>query len=292
MRLAAVAFFSMAFAALVSSGQAANAPVPVVAAETFYGDVIEQIGGARVRVVSVLSNAEQDPHHFEPSPSTARAVADARMVVYNGADYDPWMAKLLRASRAPVRRVLVVADLVGKRKGDNPHIWYQPGTMPALARAAAAELIKADPDGKADYDRRLQAFLDSLKPIEDKIAEIRTRFGGSEVTATEPVFGYMAEALGFTMRNRRFQLSVMNETEPRASDIAAFQRDLTERKVKLLFHNDQTSDDLSERLVKLARASKVPVIGVGETLPPGSTYQEWMLTQLQAVEKALAPPPS
>ena len=291
MRRFALAILSLAFAVLATASQAADRPLAVVAAETFYGDVIRQVGGSRVDVVSVLSNAEQDPHHFEPSPSTARAVADARLVVYNGADYDPWMGKLLRASRAPARRVIVVADLVGKRAGDNPHIWYDPATMPALARAVAAALAQADPDGAAEYDRRRQIFLESLAPIDAKIAAIRGKFAGIDVTATEPIFGYMAQALGLTMRNRRFQLSIMNETEPRASDIAAFQKDLATRTVKVLFYNNQTGDDLTERLLKIARESKVPVVGVGETLPPGSTYRDWVLKQLDAVEAALAAPP-
>ena len=291
MRRLALAILFLAFAVLATASRAADRPVAVVAAETFYGDVIQQVGGSRVKVVSILSNAEQDPHHFEPSPSTARAVADARLVVYNGADYDPWMARLLRASRAPARRVIVVADLVGKRAGDNPHIWYDPATMPALARAVASALAQADPDGRAEYGRRLQAFLESLAPIDAKIAAIRGKFAGIDVTATEPIFGYMAQALGLTMRNRRFQLSIMNETEPRASDIAAFQKDLATRTVKVLFYNNQTGDDLTERLLKIARESKVPVVGVGETLPPGSTYRDWVLKQLDAVEAALAAPP-
>ena len=66
--------------------------------------VAEQIGGANVAVNSILTNPEQDPHEFEASTSTARLIADAQIVIYNGADYDPWAVKLLSASKSPSLR--------------------------------------------------------------------------------------------------------------------------------------------------------------------------------------------
>ena len=76
------------------------------------------------------------------------------------------------------------------------------------------------------------------------------------MTATEPVFGPMAEALGLTMRNQRFQLAMMNDTEPSARDVAAFERDLKERKVKVLIYNSQVSEKLTERLRDIAIGPK------------------------------------
>jgi zinc/manganese transport system substrate-binding protein len=108
------------------------------------------------------------------------------------------------------------------------------------------------------------------------------------VTATEPVFGYMASALGLTMRNERFQLDVMNDTEPSAADIAAFEDDLTKHRVRLLIYNSQATDEAARRLLEIARQSKVPVIGVTETEPAGRTYQAWMLDQLEALDAALS----
>ena len=116
-----------------------------------------------------------------------------------------------------------------RKPGDNPHLWYDPSTMPAYAKALSAALSQRDPAHQADYDQRLRAFLDALQPLQAKIAGLRGKFSGIPVTATEPVFGYMATALGFQMRNERFQLAVMNDTEPRASDVAAFENDLRKR---------------------------------------------------------------
>jgi zinc/manganese transport system substrate-binding protein len=278
-----------AFVAFASFPAVAAEPIHVVAAENFYGDIAQQIGGPTVKVTSILSNPDTDPHLFEASPSVARSLSDAQIVIYNGIDYDPWMADLLDASKAPDRKSIVVADLIGKKSGDNPHVWYDPATMVALARAMKDALVAADPANQAEYEKRLTAFEDSLKPVQDKIGELKRRSAGVPVTATEPVFGYMFGALGMVVRNEPFQLAVMNDTEPSPSQIAAFEDDLKAGKVKLLVYNSQASDPLAERMLKLARAAKIPVVGATETEPPGSTYQAWMTKELVAVDKALPP---
>jgi zinc/manganese transport system substrate-binding protein len=262
-------------------------PVKVVAAENFYGDIAEQIGGPNVAVTSIMSNPDQDPHLFEASVSTARDLASAKVVISNGADYDPWMEKLLRAHKAPGRKEIVVANLVHKKAGDNPHIWYDPATMVALAKVLAADLSSVDPAHKADYAKGAGTFIESLKPLETKIAEMKKRYAGQPVTASEPVFGYMAEALGLKMRNEKFQLAVMNNTEPSASQIAAFETDLKEHKVKVMLYNSQADNVSVKRLVNIAQESKIPIVGVSETEPAGKTYQNWMLEQLDAFDKAL-----
>ncbi|NIE88191.1 MULTISPECIES: metal ABC transporter solute-binding protein [unclassified Burkholderia] len=266
---------------------AQTAKLQVVAAENFYGDVIKQIGGANVSVTSILSNPDQDPHLFEASPKTARALQHANLVVYNGADYDPWMGKLLAASKNATRKTIVVADLIGKKPGDNPHLWYDPATMPAAALAISAALGAADPSHKADYDANLAGFLASLKPIDAKVAALRAQYKGVPVTATEPVFGYMSDAIGLEMRNLRFQLATMNDTEASATDITAFENDLRKRQVKALIYNSQAEEPMTKRMLKIAKDASVPTVSVTETQPAGKTFQQWMLAQLDALGAAL-----
>ena len=143
----------------------------VVAAENFYGDMASQIGGANVAVTSILSNPDDDPHLFEASPATAKALSDAKIVIANGVDYDPWMEKLLGAHKAPGRKEIVVGALVGRKAGDNPHLWYDPAYMKAAAKALVADLVAVDPAHKADYEQGEAKFLESLKPLDDKIAD-------------------------------------------------------------------------------------------------------------------------
>lgn len=267
--------------------QTNDGAIQIVAAENFYGDIARQLGGDNAKVTSILSNPDEDPHLFEASPSVARDLASARIVIYNGVDYDPWMGKLVAANKALGRRVIIVGELLHKKAGVNPHLWYDPATAPVVAKAISAALVAEDSAHKADYEQRLQSFMESLKPIAAKVAEIRKAGSGTSVTATEPVFGYMAAALGFKMRNERFQLAVMNNTEPAASDVAAFESDLKNKRVKLFFYNSQASDTAAQRLLKIAQDNQIPVVGVTETQPPGKTFQEWMESELDAVQKAL-----
>jgi len=282
---------ALTLAAMLPS-RGADVRITVVAAENFYGDVARQLGGDRVAVTSIMSNPDQDPHLFEVSPAIVREVAAAQILIANGADYDPWMDKLIKVTPQPGRVVIVAADLVNKRAGDNPHLWYDPATMPAVARAVASALTTADPSHADDYAARLKAFLVSLQPLNEKIAAVGRTYAGVPVTATEPVFGYMAGALQLKMNNERLQLAIMNDTEPSARDIATFERDLKTHKVRLLFYNKQASNELVQHLVDLARAANIPVVGVTETCPPGLSYQDWMLRELDETAKALAGPSS
>jgi zinc/manganese transport system substrate-binding protein len=285
--MAPLVLLTIAFA-LFAHPVAAEDAVRIVAAENFYGDVAGQLAGGNAVVSSVLNNPDQDPHLFEASPSVVRLLSVANIVIYNGAGYDPWMAKLLATTRTPGRQVLVVADLVQWKSGANPHLWYDPPTMPAYAKALTAALSRRDPAHAADYGRRLTAFLGSLQPIESKIADLRRRYGSIDVTATEPVFGYMAAALDFRMRNERFQLAIMNNTEPRPSDVAAFEDDLRQHAVRLLYYNSQATGVASQRMLRIAERAKIPIVGVTETEPAATTYQEWIMGELEATARALS----
>ncbi|MGC1790860.1 MAG: zinc ABC transporter substrate-binding protein [Pseudolabrys sp.] len=271
---------------------AAEEQIAVVATENFYGDIARQIGGDRVAVVSIMSNPDQDPHLFETTPATVRQIAKAQIVIVNGANYDPWMEKLLAATPRAGRVVITAADLTGRKAGDNPHLWYDPATMPAVATAFADALTKTDTVHASDYAARLKATLETLERITARVAQLKAKHAGAAVTATEPVFGPMAEALGLTMRNQRFQLAMMNDTEPSARDLAAFERDLKERKVRVLIYNSQVSEKLTERLREIAIRSKVPVVGVTETMPANTSFQDWVLGELDALDKALSGPNS
>ncbi len=267
---------------------ASAAGIDVVAAENFYGDLAKQVGGKYVSVTSILSNPDQDPHLFEADPSTARALKSAKVTISNGADYDPWMDKLLKADPSQGRLEIVAADLVGKKAGDNPHLWYDPKTMEAVAKDLADKLSTIEPAHKAEFEKNAAGFDTSIKPLDAKVAAMKTKYAGQPVTASEPVFGYMAGLIGLDMHNEPFQMAVMNNTEPSASDVAKFEDDLKGHKVRVMLYNSQADDQAVKRLVQIAKDNHVPVVGVSETEPAGSTYQSWMTKQLDALDHALA----
>ena len=262
--------------------------VKVVAAENFYGDVANQIGGANVAVTSVLTNPDVDPHLFEASTETARALSDAKVVVANGAGYDNWMERLMNANKGPGRKDIVVGQLVGRHAGDNPHLWYDPAYMKAAAKAIAGAFVAVDPVHKAEYQQGEANFIASLRPLDAKIADMRRRFAGQPVTASEPVFGYQAGLIGLKVHNEKFAWTIMVNAEPTASEVADFEDDLKDHKVKAMLYNAQASEPAVQRLVNLARGNSIPIVGVSETEPPGSTYQAWMYAQLEALDRALS----
>ena len=211
-----------------------------------------------VAVTSILSNPDDDPHLFEASPSTAKALSDAKIVIANGVDYDPWMEKLLGASKAPGRKEIVVGALVGRKPGDNPHLWYDPAYMKAAAKALVADLIAVDPAHKADYEQGEAKFLESLKPLDDKIATMRKSYAGQPVTASEPVFGYQAKLIGLDVRNEKYALAIMNNAEPTPSEVAAFENDLKGKKVKAMLYNAQASEPAVAKLVQIGQGQRRP----------------------------------
>jgi zinc/manganese transport system substrate-binding protein len=265
-------------------------PLRIVAAENFYGGIARQIGGPHVAVTSIINSPDQDPHLFEVSPAVARQLSEAGIVIVNGANYDPWIDKLLQAAPRPGRTIINAAALAGAKSGGNPHLWYDPATMPKVGAALAAALATADPDHAADYAARLETTLSSLAGVQARVAKLRAAYRGQPVTATEPVFGPMAAAIGLAMRNARFQTAMMNDTEPSARDMAAFADDLKQRKVKALIYNSQVSDQTTRRLLAIAKEARVPVVPVTETQPADTTFADWMLSQLDALERALAKP--
>ena len=269
---------SLAVLALANSALQADT-VHIVAAENFYGGVAQQIAGDAAQVTSILSNPNQDPHEFTTDAATAMAVANADVVIYSGIGYDDWMEKLLGTPGKPGRVVIQVAELIGAKAGDNPHIWYNPKTMPALAAKLAAVLNQPE---------NLAAFEASFAPLTDRIARIRAAKAGTPVTATEPVFGDLAEALGFRMENEAFQIAVMNDTDPSFQQTADFETSLTSKAVEILFYNSQVTDPATARLQAVAEAHDVPIVGVTETQPPDAkSYVDWMLAELSEVEAAL-----
>lgn len=283
---------ALAIAALPFTSPLQAAEIRILASTNFYGELATAIAGDLASVRSVIIAPDVDPHDFEPTPSIARAVADADIVIKNGAHYDHWLEDLLESSPQAGRTVLDVSALIGLEHSDDPHVWYNPKAMPALADALTEALSTRLPDQASAFAARRDDYLATLALIDEKIAELRARFAGKPVIATEPVFGYMAAAIGLTMQNDAFQRAIMNHAEPSARDVAALEDAIRNRAVAALFYNAQVEDAFTRNIAALAESAGVPLVPVTETLPEGKTYSAWMLETLEATEKALAQDPS
>lgn len=262
----------------------------VVAAENEYGNIAKQIGGPYVKVTSLLNSPNVDPHQYEASPSVARTLATASVVIENGLGYDSWMDKMLSATSVDPHGVVNVGELLGRQTGANPHIWYDPQGWTTIASAMSHDLTSVDRKHAKEYRKRADRFMRSLVPIFKLIADIRRSAHGAAVTATEPVYGYMAAALGLRMRNTDFQGAIMNENDPAPGSVVRLERDLRTHRVRILFYNRQSASPITEHMRSLASRSGVQVVGVTETMPEHTTFQAWQLGQLRQVQKALSHP--
>jgi zinc/manganese transport system substrate-binding protein len=265
---------------------AANGKLKVVAAENFYGEVVQAVGGDRVAVQSVINNPVIDPHNYEPTPDAAKVVSEAQMIIYNGIGYDDWMGKLINTSSTPKTVIRVAEDVAGKKAGDNEHVWYDPETMGKLAEVLANQLAKLDPEQASAFRQRAENYKVTLKPLADLEKKLKQATPAS-VDVTEPVFDYMLQALNFQIQNPRFAKAIEEETDPAPADVARVQDDLKGRKIKFLVKNSQTDSPITADLVNLAKANDIPVVEVTETEPVGKNYVQWMTEQLNQVASAL-----
>jgi zinc/manganese transport system substrate-binding protein len=274
-----------------SEDPASSGQIAAVGAENEYANVIEQIGGRYAKVSAIESNPNTDPHTFEASPSVAQEVSQAKLIVQNGVGYDTYMEKIESASETSGRKVINVQQLLGLPESTpNPHLWYKPTTMPAVARALVSDLSALAPAHAAYFQANARRFEESLKPWYEAIAKFKAAYPNTPVATTEPVGDYMLEAAGTkNMTPFSMQADIMNGTDPAPQDVA-LQNDLfSGHRVKVFVHNQQVTDSLTESFVQAAKRAGIPVVGVYETMPtPGYDYQSWMLAEVKALEQAVA----
>ncbi|HJQ00056.1 MAG TPA: zinc ABC transporter substrate-binding protein [Jatrophihabitans sp.] len=265
-------------------------PILVVASVNVWGSILAQLGGSRVHETSIITSPATDPHDYEPSPVDARTIIASRLFVENGIGYDPWAAQAVRANPDRARTVIDVGQVTGVRPGGNPHRWYSPSDVAKVADAITAALGRLDPAGAGYYADRRRAFeTTGLADYHRLIADIKARYAGIPVGASESIFAPLADALGLDLITPPGFLKAISEgTDPSTADKVTIDTQIRERKVKIYVFNSQNSTPDVAGQVAAARASGIPVVAVTETLTPATaTFQEWQTSQLQALQAAL-----
>ncbi len=288
--LGIVAALGAAGCGAVANGEPGSGTVRVVAAENFWGSIASQLGGDRATADSIITNPNEDPHSYEPTASDARQLASAQLVIDNGVGYDPWAAKLLSANPESRRTVLTVGDLFGLKEGDNPHRWYDPANVEAVANAITADLKKLDPTHASYYDQRHAEFENQgLATYHRLIADIKARYSGTPVGASESIFALQAPALGLNLATPYSFLKAISEgTEVSAQDTLTVQRQLSDHEVKVWIYNSQNATPEIQRLNALARSKHIPIATITETLSPANaSFEQWQVAQLQRIAQAL-----
>jgi zinc/manganese transport system substrate-binding protein len=262
-----------------------------VAAENFWGSIAAQLGGNRVQVNSVVHSPATDPHDYEPPAQDARALAEAQLVLVNGVGYDPWAPKLIDANPVSDRVVITAGDVAGVHKGGNPHLWYSLPVVQRMIDAITAGYKKLDPGHAAYFDAQRTRFRsDALAGYEALIAQIRSRYAGVAVGASESVFTPLARSLRLKLITPEGLLNAVSEgADPTAAAKTEADRQITGRRIKTWVYNSQNATPDVKRLTAEARARGIPVATVTETLTPESaTFQQWQSGQLRELARALA----
>ncbi|ASG67277.1 ABC transporter substrate-binding protein [Francisella halioticida] len=258
--------------------------INVVAAEDQYGSVAKLIGGSNVKVTNIINNADGDPHTFISSVKNAKLLAQADIIIYNGAEYDSWIQPILKSNTGAV--IIKVQDLLSYQQthifGINPHLWYNPKTFPTLATKLKDIFIKKDPRDRSLYEKNYENFNNKYEKVYKLVKQIKQNYKGTPVTATEPLFGYMASALGLNMKGLAFQWVIMNDSEPSPKMMINYQKLFNDKEVKVLFYNEQVTDNVTHNILKLASKNEIPVVGITETMPTSDNAIDWMINTLQA----------
>ena len=276
--------------ATASGNAGGTASIKAIGAENEYANVIQQVGGKYVQVTAIMSNPNTDPHTFEASPQVAREISNADLIVQNGIGYDTWATDINNAVPSDGRRVINVQQLLGLPDSTpNPHLWYDPTTMPKVATAIADDLAAIQPAHANYFKANAAKFTASLTTWSQAIAKFKAAHPNTPVATTEPVADYMLQAAGAdNMTPWAFQADIMNGTDPSPQNVAAEKALFTQHKVKVLLYNQQVTDTLTDSFINLAHENGVPVVGVYETMPtPGYDYQTWMTAEVNALDKAV-----
>jgi len=264
--------------------------IAVLAAENMWGDVLAQIGGAKVSVTSIISDPNADPHEYESSVTDAAAIAHARLVVTNGAGYDDFVNRLVSAGNSTQRVVLSVANIVGVHGSNpNPHLWYDPGYVTTAARAFERALADISPVDSATFSANLAAFLSGEQTVVGVIDQLRSRYAGTKVGYTERVAGYLVQAAALQLGTPSgFAQAVEDGNDPSPLDNATFEHAITAHVIKVLIYNSQVTDTATSHIRKLASSNGIPTVGMSETFPPADKdFQTWQLDQARALLAAL-----
>lgn len=266
-------------------------PFSVVVAENTWADLVSQVVGPDMTVTVVLQSPLADPHVYEPTPDDARHVADATLVVGNGAGYDAWLDRLVGAAGLSATHVVRASDWPGWQDGANPHLWFDVQVVSDFVRRFTAACQQVDPAHAQAYAARAARLLAAIDTVAADMQTLRGHIAGQHVAATEPLFTPLADRLGLVMEEEAFQIAIMNGVEPAPAAVAAFESDLAMHRLRLLAYNQQVEEPSVEHLVAKARVAGVPVLPLTEMLPAGEHWQAWVSGVVAQVARLLGAAP-
>lgn len=285
----------LAAALLPLRAAAQGAVLPVVATFSVLADLVRQLGGDAVSVVSLVP-VGADAHAFQPSPGALRALRDARVAVENGLGLDGWLDRLVRASGFSGTRVVASAGVrprpvqEGGRAVPDPHVWQDPGRAVLMVRAIADGLCAADPARAAGYRARAADYTARIEALD---AEIERRIGAvppakRRVITGHDAFGYFGARYGVEFRAVQ---GFSTEGEPSARDLARLAAQVRREGIRAVFVENMTSPRAAEALAREAGARVGGTVYSDDLSPPdgpAGTYLDMMRHNARLFVDAMA----
>lgn len=260
---------------------AQNKSLQIITSTPTYGQMAQQIIGEYGNVKVIMANSNVDPHDFEPTVKNAQQASHAQIAVYNGLGYDTWMKGLLDNNSQVTK--INLGNLMHKKMGDNPHLWYDSKALPVAAQKLAQVLSQKDPQHKHYYQKQVRKYICSLDPLQQQIIQIKQQRHNKLVAVSEPVFDYSLQQMGFEIANKNFAHAIEEGSDPSPQDIKQLQQLIKNHEIAFWVDNQQTTNPVVTNMTKLAKQQQIPVIKVTETQPKQLSYSQWLHKEYQKI---------
>lgn len=267
-------------------------PLKVVSSVAVWADIAQSIGGSAVTSTAIISRTGQDPHSYEASVRDQLRVNQADITITNGADYDPFFAKLVASKPNPHTGMeLVLARLINQHTPNpNPHLWYDLGYVSKIARFIGNTLAL-----HAHTQRESREILGRLAAFQAKLAELQAAQRasvrsviGKGVILTESFAQRLVKNLALVDQTpREFRNAVEADQDAPTATMETMHRLMQQHRVTGLILNRQTEGRQTTQLSQWAADSHIPVVQLGELLPEHTHYLQWMTTNLRQLTEAL-----
>jgi zinc/manganese transport system substrate-binding protein len=279
--------FASITAALVlcplSTASFAAGKLPVIASFSILGDLVRVVGADRV-TVTTLVGPDEDAHVFEPKPTHAKNLLQAKLLVTNGLGFEPWAQKLVKSAGYKGQTVVAATGVKSRtmpaEKGHNhaesdPHAWQDPSNVIIYVRNIAAALAKADPDGAASFKNNSEAYIKYLQALDgwakDQFAGIPAE--KRKVITTHDAFGYLGAHYGISFLAPQ---GVSTEAEPSAKEVAQLITQIKKEKIKAVFIENMSNPKLLSQLSKDAGVIPGPVLYVDALSAAGGPADNYL----------------
>jgi zinc/manganese transport system substrate-binding protein len=233
-------------------------PINVVASFSILGDMVQQVGGDRIQVTTLVG-PDADAHVYQPTPADAKAVAKTRLLIVNGLGFEGWLERLTEASGYKGKVVVATAGVEPHRIVDqdpgeiDPHAWQSLANARIYVRNIVDGLTAIDPTGAEIYRSNAARYLKEIDAVEAQLREAvaSTPVEQRKVVTSHDAFGYFSAAYDIEFHA---PVGFNTEAEASAGDVARLIRQIKKEQISAVFVENISDRRLIDQIVRETRA--------------------------------------